>query len=49
MNLDEVTRLEVIDETGRILVLYDIKVEFSLQDNNRTFKILTKRVKRNVG
>ncbi len=43
---DKVTRFEVIDHTlpiqhggGRVLVKYDVKVELSLQDDERTLKV----------
>lgn len=42
-SLDKVTRFEVIDHTkdggGRVLVKYDVSVELSLQDDNRTLKV----------
>jgi len=38
--IHSVTRLEVIDQTGRLLVLNSVEaVTFSLQDDNRTCKI----------
>jgi hypothetical protein len=41
-----VTRFEVIDETGRVLVKYGVTVELSLQDDERTLKVfLNKPVK----
>lgn len=41
--LETVTRLEVISESGRILTLHDIKIEkVSFQDDNRTLKIFVK-------
>lgn len=48
MLMGKVTRFEVIDHTskkrGRIVVEYDVKVELSLQDDNRTLKVfLTNR------
>ena len=39
MNLDKVTRFEVIDDTGRILVSHDTKVYCQLQDEDRTLKV----------
>lgn len=39
MKLDEVTRIEVIDENGRNYVRYDCKTKLSLQDNGRTLKV----------
>jgi len=39
----EITRFEVIDHTkkkqGRIVVEYDVNVELSLQDENKTLKV----------
>ena len=37
--IKNVTRFEVIDESGRALVRYGIKVELSLQDESRTLKV----------
>lgn len=38
--LNDVTRLEVIDETGRAFTRWDIKLQMlSLQDDGRTLKI----------
>ena len=34
-----VTRFEVIDESGRALVRYGVKLELSLQDETRTLKV----------
>lgn len=46
MNLDKVTRVEVIDYTktleeggGRVIVKYDVGVALDLQDDDRTLKI----------
>ena len=43
MLMSKVTRFEVIDNTnkkgGRILVEKGIKIELSLQDDNRTLKV----------
>ena len=36
---EKVTRFEVIDETGRAYVKYDVKVEMSYQDEGRTLKV----------
>lgn len=38
-SLKEVTRFEIIDDSGRALVRRDIKVELSLQDEARTLKV----------
>jgi hypothetical protein len=50
MELDKVTRFEVIDHTfkmgGRVLVEYDVNVEVSIQDEGRTMKVfLTEKIK----
>lgn len=43
MDLSKVTRLELIDAKGRQYTNYDfIKVDLSLQDQNRTLKIFVK-------
>lgn len=34
-----VTRIEVIDETGRVYVKYGVEVELSYQDAGRTLKV----------
>jgi hypothetical protein len=41
MDISNVTRVEVIDETGRAYVAWDksIGVELSLQDDGRTLKV----------
>jgi hypothetical protein len=39
MNTEKVTRLEVIAEDGRVLVLYGVKVDLSIQDDGRTLKV----------
>ena len=40
--LPKVTRLEVIDRTGRAYVVHNSEVELSYQDNARTLKIFVK-------
>lgn len=40
--LPKVTRLEVIDHTGRAYVIKDAEVELSYQDDARTLKIFVK-------
>jgi hypothetical protein len=42
MDNTKITRLEVINENGRLVVLYDVKVELSYQDDDRTLKIFVK-------
>lgn len=39
---EKVTRIEVIDETGRAYVRYGVRVELDLQDEGRTLKVLVK-------
>jgi len=36
---DNINRFEVIDNTGRILLFYDKKIQLSYQDNSRTLKV----------
>ena len=38
-SLKEVTRFEIIDDSGRALVRRGIKVELSLQDEGTTLKV----------
>lgn len=38
MQTDKVTRFELIDDTGRILVMYNISIDLHLQDEGRTLK-----------
>lgn len=38
----EVTRLEVIDEKGRVYTRHDCNIELSYQDDNRTLKVFIK-------
>lgn len=42
MELNKVTRFEVIDESGRLLVRYDIQLEAQVQDEGRTLKVFLK-------
>lgn len=37
--IKDVTRFEVIDPTGRLLVRYGVQVAFSFQDEGRTLKM----------
>lgn len=41
----KVTRFEVIDATGRILVRYGVAVEMHVQDEGRTLKVFLKDIK----
>ena len=46
MKIDKVTRVEVIDDTGRAYVKYlddDQEVTYSLQDDNRTLKVFIRK------
>jgi hypothetical protein len=38
----DVTRFEVIDESGRVYIRLHTHVDVSLQDNNRTLKVFIK-------
>lgn len=42
MKTIQATRLEVIDECGRLLVLYNQEITLSYQDDNQTLKIFVK-------
>lgn len=39
VDTSQVTRVEVIAGTGRLLVRYDVRAELSLQDDGRTLKV----------
>ena len=39
IKVPKVTRVEVIDETGRVYTKWNVKVEAQLQDDERTLKI----------
>ena len=39
---NKVTRFEVIDDTGRAYVAYDVKIERSYQDDDRTLKVFVR-------
>lgn len=38
-----ITRLEVIDETGRVLVVNPCHITLAYQDNDRTLKVFVSR------
>ena len=38
-----VSRFEVIDETGRLIVKYDVSVELLYQDDGRTLKVVLRK------
>ena len=42
MKTDKVTRFEVIDESGRVIVKYDVSVELTYQDDGKTLKVFLK-------
>lgn len=42
---DKITRVEVIDETGRVYTRNDAKVDHQLQDDGRTLKVLIEEKK----
>lgn len=47
LDFDKINRLEVIDQTGRVLVRYlesTEKLRYSLQDDNRTLKVFVNSV-----
>lgn len=48
MDVSKVTRFEVIDETGRVIVLNPCTIELSLQDGGKTLKVFTKSSRRNL-
>jgi hypothetical protein len=39
IDTDKVTRVEVIDETGRVFSRWNTKVDLSFQDGGKTLKI----------
>jgi hypothetical protein len=41
-NTSKVTRVEVVDETGRVYSKWDCTVELSYQDGGRTLKVFVK-------
>lgn len=41
-NTQRVTRVEVVDETGRVYSKWDCSVELSYQDDGRTLKVFVK-------
>ena len=41
-NPSKVTRVEVVDESGRVYSQWDCSVELSYQDDNRTLKVFVK-------
>lgn len=41
-NASKVTRVEVVDETGRVYSKWDCSVELSYQDDGRTLKVFVK-------
>lgn len=46
MNLEKITRLEIIDSVrGRVLVLHNYDVTYSIQDDDRTLKLFINETK----
>jgi hypothetical protein len=43
MSAETVTRIEVIDESGRVYVKYGVEVELSYQDGGKTLKVFVKK------
>ena len=41
-NTKTITRFEVINEKGRVLVYYNVKVELLYQDDGKTLKVFLK-------
>jgi hypothetical protein len=41
-NTSKVTRVEVVDETGRVYTKWDCSIELSYQDDGRTLKVFVK-------
>ncbi len=41
-NTSKVTRVEVVDKTGKVYSKWDCNVELSYQDNGRTLKVFVK-------
>jgi len=41
-NTKTITRFEVINKEGRVLVYYDVKVELLYQDDGKTLKVFLK-------
>ena len=37
-----INRFELIDETGRVIVKYDVSVELNYQDEGKTLKVFLK-------
>jgi ribosomal protein S28E/S33 len=46
--MKDVTRVEVIDSTGRAYVATNVTVELSVQDEGRTLKVFVKGEKKDV-
>ena len=40
-----INRFELIDETGRLIVKYDVSVELLYQDDGRTLKVVLRDMK----
>lgn len=44
MNTEKLNRVEVITEDGRVLVLTNVKVDLSFQDDDKTLKVFAVKV-----
>ena len=40
-----INRFELIDETGRVIVKYDVSVELNYQDDGKTLKVVLRDMK----
>ena len=40
-----INRFELIDETGRVVVKYDVSVELNYQDDGKTLKVVLRDMK----
>lgn len=43
LDVTSVNRFEVIDENGRVYVVYNCNLRLLLQDNDKTLKIIVKK------
>ena len=47
MNTENITRFEVIDDSGRAYTSWNREIELSLQDDGKTLKVFIGKVKKN--
>jgi hypothetical protein len=45
IHLPTITRVELIDETGRLIIKHNVECRISIQDNERTLKVFIKQMK----